>query len=153
MIILLYIYSIISAFSCLTWLIWPSVYLGSSHILEIGRSKEKMKHLKATFTVWDHIFRWKYIRLSKKAVKAQIYFVINLNLFYLSNFILLIFILIAIIQNLSYEEISGFYRNYRIIKSFLLEIPMIIFVKKHSYRKFGRPKTDFKWTFDTTKKK
>ena len=125
----------------LTNAVWIDVIGGSYKVLKLGRSKNGYKKLKKTLTIWDRIFKLRYVSLSKRAVKFQYYFVIMTYLGYLCILALLIMWIVSLFTH-NFEEM---FLVFLYVKCYTFELPAFVFTCLN----IGRPKdkVGFDWRF------
>jgi len=112
-------------------IVWIYIWLGPSSILKVGRSKSGYKKLIKSISWSDKLLRRNYVRLSKTAVKLQVFFVIMTYIFY----ILVLLLIILLILSAFFPEVSNLLPYYFILKGGIIEIPALIVVYCNMYRK------------------
>ncbi len=135
------LFLILKCLSMLTNAVWIDVIGGSYKVLKLGRSKNGYKKLKKTLTIWDRIFKLRYVSLSKKAVKFQYYFVIMTYLGYLCIFALLIIWIVSLFTHNFGEMFSIFL----FVKCYTFELPAFIFTCLNTGR--TKDKVGLDWKF------
>lgn len=121
-----------------TWIFIPG---GSYRVLKIGRSRNGYKKFKKTLTIWDRIFKIRYISFSKGAVKYQWYFIIMTYLGYLCICVIITLFFVSLSTNNFIEMLYYFL----LIKCYSFELPAFIF----TIINIGRPKNKvgLEWKF------
>lgn len=132
-----------------TFPVWFLIWNGSNEILKLGRSSKGYKKLKKSMSIWQRLFKWNYISLSKAAIRYQWYFVI---LIYLGYFCLIALVVIWLIS-LPNNNFSKLIEPYYYIKGYLIEFPALIFTLFNTVRPYDKVGVEWRFTRDYNKHK
>ncbi len=113
-------------FHTLPWitpLCWLFVIGGSYKVLKLRRSKNGYKKFKRQLTLFDRLFKCRFVALSKDKKGYQWYFVIMTYVGYVLLLVLIALYLISLFAN-NFDELM---KLYMYIKCYSIELPAFLF--------------------------